>query len=139
MVSFDRISQIRDSHLDKAYAISTLELGLNWFLKHFGHLNFTHKDLRGGNVNPVIILAIDSLVDIKQDLKSDFESDESYQLFKKYLLSIGYHASRDNKTYFYIQCNNELKDGESDNSEIKETMKNRCNKEVFEHIDDYFN
>ncbi len=138
MDSLDRIAQIRDSHLEKANAITTLQLGLSWFSKNFGHLDFTHRDLRGGNVNPVLILAVDSLVEIKNDLKANFESDESYHLFKKYLLSIGFHSSRDNKTYFYIQCNSELNDGEYDNSEIKKTMKNRCNKELFEHIDNYF-
>lgn len=134
------ILRLYDSHLEKSECINTLSLGFEWFLGHFGHFKFNHQDIRGGDKTPTIILATtdDVVIDSKK-LKTSFESNPHYYRFKKHLLTIG-TVNTANKTYFYLQCNTDLLDSKREMNirEIKDIMRNRTNKELFEHVDKYF-
>lgn len=127
------ISKLKTSFDEKAESLLTLNKAYEWFMKNLP-FTYHHQDLRGGDTNPVIILSTkdDVVIDIEQ-LQKDFEQDVSYPLFKKYLLALGTTKSSLGDTYFYIQCNNDYT-----GKDIKRVMFNRCNKELFPHINKYF-
>lgn len=132
------LSKIKTSFDEKSEAILTLNKAYEWFMNHLP-FTYHHQDLRGGDTNPTIILATkdDVVIDTKQ-LRKDFEQDVSYILFKKYLLTLGITKSSLGDTYFYIQCNNEYAFDKTNKSDIKRVMRNRCNHELFPHINKYF-
>jgi len=132
----DTISKNLKEHLDKADKLSTLQIGLEWFLSFYGNTIFEHQDIRGGNVTPVIILSTKGTNLVDQNiLQQSFEKQECYDKFKKHQLTVGY-ALHDEKTYFYIGCNDTL---DYSNEEAKDLLYRRVNKELFPHIEKYFN
>lgn len=133
-----KLTKIKSEYDEKANAILTLHKAYEWFMKHLP-FDYYHLDLRGGNTNPTIILATKDNVKIKtKKLQKDFESDISYPLFKKYLLTLGTAKSGLDDTYFYIQCNNDYALNNTNKSDIKHVIRNRCNQELFSHINKYF-
>lgn len=144
MSTFDinnSLSKIKTSFDEKSEAIHTLNKAYEWFMKNLPY-TYHHQDLRGGDTNPTIILSTkDNIVIDTEQLQKDFEQDVSYPLFKKYLLTLGTLSTAKSSlgdTYFYIQCNNEYAFNNSNVDDIKRVMFNRCNKELFPHINKYF-
>ena len=146
------VSTLEEKHLSKAEKVTVLKVGLEFFLKHFGHLTFAYTDMRGGDETPTIILKTSDKFDLEEicttnNIVAKFKSHDYYNKFRNNLFTFGFykHVGNDNEdenfslTYFYLGCNTSLlscKDLSEKN--IKETLLSRSNREVFPHIDMYF-
>lgn len=132
------ISFFIDKYERNVKYLKTLEKGLKWFMTHFKDVEFDQKDLRGGNITPTIILSTKRpIVFDKEILKKDFEEHCDYVDFKECLLTFGTVSSASlKKTYFYISCH-EFDKSESQ-KEIMSVIEARMNRELFPHIDKYF-
>ena len=132
------ISFFIDKYEKNVKYLKTLEKGLKWFMTHFKDVEFDHKDLRGGNITPTIILSTKiSVVFDKEILKKDFEEHCDYVDFKECLLTFGTASlASSKKTYFYISCH-EFNKTEGQN-EIISAIEARINRELFPHFEKYF-
>lgn len=137
------LNRCKDLHLKKAEALMATLNAFNLFLEFNMNIKFFHRDIRGGNERPTIILATYDKPIKHPDFQKVFEDHADYVWFRDNLVTIGEYilkpyGNEKTKYYFYIQSNVDLfRNFNEDLLSIEKTLYARMKNEYFPHVKKY--
>lgn len=111
-----------------------------WLIDILG-FEYTHSDVRGGDSYTIILnTELSNFDKINQKvLEQSFRNQAFYRAAKENLITVGYAKNTsNNKLYLYVQCSYDLLERSENISSIKGVVLARTNKELFNHVDKYF-